>query len=90
MKKATPNRFLTAGRPGVFKVKMSLGRAMKTTDLNGGLNGGFGTLGPASSPPDQSIHTQRAYDELLPHPHTNTRNAKQERRSTGEHTKKDV
>ena len=27
---------------------MSLGRAMKTTDLNGGLNGGFGTLGPAS------------------------------------------
>ena len=48
MKKATPNRFLTAGRPGVFKVKMSLGRAMKTTDLNGGLNGGFGTLGPAS------------------------------------------
>ena len=48
MKKATPNRFLTAGRPGVFKVKMSLGRAMKTTDLNGGLIGGFGTLGPAS------------------------------------------
>ena len=48
MKKATPNRFLTAGRPGVFKVKMSLGRAMKTTDLNGGLTGGVGTLGPAS------------------------------------------
>ena len=49
MKKATPNRFLNAGRPGVLKVKMSLGRAMKTTDLNGGLNGGFGTLGPASA-----------------------------------------
>ena len=49
MKKATPNRFLTAGRPGVFKVKMSLGRAMKTTDLNGGLTGGVGTLGPASA-----------------------------------------
>ena len=48
MKKATPNRFLNAGRPGVLKVKMSLGRAMKTTDLNRGLNGGFGTLGPAS------------------------------------------
>ena len=51
MKKATPNRFLTAGRPGVFKVKMSLGRAMKTTDLNGGLTGGVGTLGPASAFP---------------------------------------
>ena len=33
---------------GVFKVKMSLGRAMITTDLNGGLTRGVGTLGPAS------------------------------------------
>ena len=30
-------------------------------------------------PPDQSIHTQSACDELLPHPHTYTRNAKQNR-----------
>ena len=50
MKKATPNRFLTAGRPGVFKVKMSLGRAMKTTDLNGGLPGVFGSMGHGSGP----------------------------------------
>ena len=48
MKKATPNRFLNAGRTGVLKVKMSIGREMKTTDLNRGLNRGFGTIGPGS------------------------------------------
>ena len=51
MKKATQNRFLNAGRPGVLKVKMSIGRAMKTTDLNGGLPGVFGSIGLTSGNP---------------------------------------